>query len=183
MWVAPTLERTWIIIYSRTNNFQVDLRTVLLLPKKALIGDIPIFLSLPQPAYVIAEDEVEVFIFRKDEVTQGLEAKSPELFRSKGIEKRRFLLVDVFVWWLESSSISSTYTGFQRSAKDKLKQIQAKAGILKAGLYVERDETSGLTSIASLPGKVANCHKSTDLMDLVMNQELPSFRALLNEML
>jgi hypothetical protein len=61
---------------------QVDLRTVAVLSKKAVLGDIPAVLGTPQPAYIVTDSEVTILVFARDEVREGLEHR-PELMESK----------------------------------------------------------------------------------------------------
>lgn len=72
-------------VYISATGFEtnVDLGAAFLMGKKGLIGDIPVLLDLPEPAYIVAVDTVEVLVFREDEIKQGLFQIAPELFNSK----------------------------------------------------------------------------------------------------
>ena len=61
----------------------IDLRTAFVLNKRALIGDIAVLLGLPQPAYITAEETVEVLTFREDEIKQGLVTNAPQLLKCR----------------------------------------------------------------------------------------------------
>jgi len=125
---------------------------VTLLRKKAVIGDIPILLGVPQPAFVVTETEVTVVVFSKEELKEGLDVRPATL---KGKEKIR-RGKDRRVEYDHHPSINSLLLPpvFQKGAMDKLTLVEDRIRLLLDGLFIEDEEVAPLQGIHA---RIAEC--------------------------